>query len=178
MIYKNINIYLYIYINYFIMDLLRKEKIKLLSKLIKDKNKVKSIENSIFNFVNNLININSTLNEYYEELYNDKFIEIYENLDGTVKNEYLLNGINNDIFDLNNIAYMKPEELFPQNWKKIIDSLDLINEKQKNMATTDIFTCKKCKKNRCSVHQMQTRSADEPMTTFVTCMVCKNTWKF
>ena len=41
---------------------------------------------------------------------------------------------------------MKPEELFPQNWKKIIDSLDLINEKQKNMATTDIFTCKKCKK--------------------------------
>jgi transcription elongation factor S-II len=25
---------------------------------------------------------------------------------------------------------------------------------------------------------MQTRSADEPMTTFVTCLVCDKHWKF
>lgn len=27
-------------------------------------------------------------------------------------------------------------------------------------------------------YQMQTRSADEPMTTFVTCVNCGNRWKF
>ena len=43
---------------------------------------------------------------------------------------------------------------------------------------TTIFTCGKCKKNNCSYYQMQTRSADEPMTTFVTCLECRNAWKF
>eukprot|EP00124_Ichthyophonus_hoferi_P005047 Ihof_evm3s651 gene=Ihof_evmTU3s651 len=42
---------------------------------------------------------------------------------------------------------------------------------------TDMFKCGKCKKNNCSYYQMQTRSADEPMTTFVSCNVCGNKWK-
>ncbi len=44
-------------------------------------------------------------------------------------------------------------------------------------AATDIFKCGKCKQRKCSYYQMQTRSADEPMTTFVTCLVCDNRWK-
>lgn len=45
-------------------------------------------------------------------------------------------------------------------------------------ATTDAFRCGKCGQRRCSYYQMQTRSADEPMTTFVTCLNCNNRWKF
>ncbi|OMH80816.1 Transcription elongation factor S-II [Zancudomyces culisetae] len=37
-------------------------------------------------------------------------------------------------------------------------------------AETDQFKCGKCKKRRTTYFQMQTRSADEPMTTFVTCL--------
>ena len=44
-------------------------------------------------------------------------------------------------------------------------------------AATDTFTCRKCKKKKCSYYQMQTRSADEPMTTFVSCLSCGNRWK-
>lgn len=43
---------------------------------------------------------------------------------------------------------------------------------RKSMATTDQFQCGKCKKRQTSYYQMQTRSADEPMTTFVICQVC------
>ena len=43
---------------------------------------------------------------------------------------------------------------------------------------TDQFQCGKCKQRKCTYYQMQTRSADEPMTTFVTCIVCNNRWKF
>ena len=40
------------------------------------------------------------------------------------------------------------------------------------------FTCGKCKRKMVSYSQAQTRSADEPMTTFCECMFCGNRWKF
>ncbi|WFD37374.1 transcription elongation factor TFIIS [Malassezia japonica] len=45
-------------------------------------------------------------------------------------------------------------------------------------AETDAFQCGKCKQRKTRYYQMQTRSADEPMTTFVTCVNCNNKWKF
>ncbi|KAK1431918.1 hypothetical protein QVD17_08715 [Tagetes erecta] len=45
-------------------------------------------------------------------------------------------------------------------------------------ATTDQFKCGRCGKRKCTYYQLQTRSADEPMTTFVTCVNCDNHWKF
>jgi len=45
-------------------------------------------------------------------------------------------------------------------------------------AETDAFQCTRCKQRKCIYRQAQTRSADEPMTTFVTCTVCGNKWKF
>lgn len=45
------------------------------------------------------------------------------------------------------------------------------------LAETEMFRCGKCKQRKCTYYQMQTRSADEPMTTFVTCVNCGNRWK-
>ncbi|CAI5468534.1 unnamed protein product [Closterium sp. Yama58-4] len=45
-------------------------------------------------------------------------------------------------------------------------------------ATTDMFKCGKCGQRKTTYFQMQTRSADEPMTTYVTCLTCQNRWKF
>eukprot|EP01135_Chromosphaera_perkinsii_P007067 Nk52_evm6s684 gene=Nk52_evmTU6s684 len=49
---------------------------------------------------------------------------------------------------------------------------------QNSTTQTDQFKCGKCKQRNCSYYQMQTRSADEPMTTFVTCNECGTRWKF
>jgi DNA-directed RNA polymerase subunit M/transcription elongation factor TFIIS len=40
-----------------------------------------------------------------------------------------------------------------------------------------LLKCGKCKSLKTSYYQMQTRSADEPMTTFVTCKNCGHKWK-
>jgi transcription elongation factor S-II len=48
----------------------------------------------------------------------------------------------------------------------------------KPVATTNEFRCGKCKKRECTYYQMQTRSADEPLTTFVQCVACGNRWRF
>lgn len=58
--------------------------------------------------------------------------------------------------------------------KKLFDSAPSTAKR----ATTDQFQCGKCRQRKCTYYQMQTRSADEPMTTFVQCTNCNNAWKF
>jgi len=50
-------------------------------------------------------------------------------------------------------------------------------EQDLKSAATDEFKCYKCQKRQCTYYQLQTRSADEPMTTFITCLNCGNRWK-
>ena len=69
----------------------------------------------------------------------------------------------------------------PERWAEIVQNTA---EKEKathsKKQTASIFMdCRRCrKKTRCDYYQMQTRSADEPMTTFVTCLECDARWKF
>jgi transcription elongation factor S-II len=44
-------------------------------------------------------------------------------------------------------------------------------------AETDQFRCGKCGQRKTKYYQLQTRSADEPMTTFVTCLNCNHRWR-
>lgn len=48
---------------------------------------------------------------------------------------------------------------------------------EKKKATSTAFTCKKCHQSLVHYFQLQTRSADEPMTTFIECINCGNSWK-
>jgi len=45
-------------------------------------------------------------------------------------------------------------------------------------SVSDSLECGRCKKKMVSYTQAQTRSADEPMTTFCECMNCGKRWKF
>ncbi|GFP86627.1 transcription elongation factor a protein 2 [Phtheirospermum japonicum] len=45
-------------------------------------------------------------------------------------------------------------------------------------ASTDEFTCGRCRKKETTYYQVKMRSRDEHMTTFVTCVNCYNMWKF
>ncbi|SPP90007.1 transcription elongation factor S-II [Drosophila guanche] len=81
------------------------------------------------------------------------------------------------------LAKMSPEEMASDEMKKLREKFvkEAINDAQ--LATvqgtkTDLLKCGKCKKRNCTYNQLQTRSADEPMTTFVMCNECGNRWKF
>lgn len=78
---------------------------------------------------------------------------------------------------------MTPNEMAPEALKKEIEKLHKQNlfdaqGATEKRAVTDRFTCGKCKHKKVSYYQMQTRSADEPLTTFCTCENCGNRWKF
>ncbi|EGW34900.1 uncharacterized protein SPAPADRAFT_131482 [Spathaspora passalidarum NRRL Y-27907] len=82
-----------------------------------------------------------------------------------------------------NFIKMTPSEMAPESLKKEIEKLNKQNlfdaqGATEKRAVTDRFTCGKCKHKKVSYYQMQTRSADEPLTTFCTCENCGNRWKF
>lgn len=75
---------------------------------------------------------------------------------------------------------MTHQEMKPEKWDVLIQNkIERDNAKYNTEieAATDTFTCRKCKLKKCTYYQMQTRSADEPMTTFVSCINCGNRWK-
>ncbi|XP_054791724.1 transcription elongation factor TFIIS-like [Prosopis cineraria] len=81
------------------------------------------------------------------------------------------------------LVYMRTEDMASDERKKEIEKIKRkalfeCERGQKLKATTDQFFCKKCGKRECTYYQMQTRSADEPMTAYVTCVACNNRWKF
>jgi len=114
---------------------------------------------------------------------NKQFVQIYvDHLRSVMKNlnEDVLKSINDESIKPHIIAFMTHQELYPEKWSKLIESK---SKRDKNKfetnisAATDTFTCRKCKNNQCTYYQMQTRSADEAMTIYVSCCICGNRWK-
>jgi len=86
--------------------------------------------------------------------------------------------------DTKNLAKYPAEVLWPEGpWAKTMMTLkERDNKREQAKAQMDQdyvgqFKCGKCKSVKTTYYQLQTRSADEPMTTYVTCMSCGSKWK-
>jgi transcription elongation factor S-II len=109
-------------------------------------------------------------------LYKHKVISMMSNL----KNDGLVRRIKAKEFAPHELAFMKHEAMCPELWTSIINERRRMEESMMNSnkyVMTTQFTCGKCKKNECAFYEMQTRSADEPMTVFVNCINCGNRWR-
>lgn len=116
-------------------------------------------------------------NPGFVQIYMDRTRSIIYNLN---KNSGLLEQLKNDTIKAQDIAFMTHYEMSPEKWKTM---LQVKSEKDKGKfetnieASTDTFTCRKCKGNKTTYYQLQIRSADEPATTFINCIDCGNKWK-
>jgi DNA-directed RNA polymerase subunit M/transcription elongation factor TFIIS len=114
-------------------------------------------------------------NKFFVQIYLNHLKSILENL-----NDKWIQAINNEEIQAHKLAFMNHQELNHDRWAEMIDikSKRDKNKFENNMAAaTDTFTCRKCKGKRCTYYSQQVRSADEPMTIFVTCLDCGNRWK-
>jgi DNA-directed RNA polymerase subunit M/transcription elongation factor TFIIS len=100
--------------------------------------------------------------------------------DSYVGNTRLIERLRENEFLPHDIPFMGFTELFPEKWGAMVE--DAIKreakmlEVDKSMAT-DMFRCTRCGKRQCTYYEMQTRSADEPMTQFIRCMNCGKQWR-
>lgn len=149
----------------------RKSYEEKINKIVKDKTISKEIESSIFDWTIDYMESNMTPEFMFENFYQDKFSDIIKNLDVTFNN-YLLPAIKDNKIKTKEVAFLKPEEIFPEKFAEIIKKKKIEKALKDNKATTDAFKCPKCKKRKSMVDQKQLRRGDEPMTTIVTCMEC------
>lgn len=150
------------------------------SKILEDEKLATNLEKGVFNYSIKEANIKKIVkkweNTQFVQIYLDRLRTIYSNL----KNENILLSIKKKEILPQQFAFMTHQEMNPEHWKELIerkikrDSFKFTNNIE---ASTDMFTCRKCKSKRCTYYEMQTRSADEPTTVFVTCLDCGKHWK-
>ena len=75
------------------------------------------------------------------------------------------------------IGFLSYEHYFNEQWKPVIDKIEEREQHENNIAYSDAYKCFKCGESKCKISMKQIRSADEPMTTFVKCLVCGNAFK-
>ena len=118
------------------------------------------------------------------------FVEMYQmfakhiaanfNPDAYVNNTELFARYKAGEITFKEISEMDTYQLFEERWKDSFAQQQVREKRQlegdKSMAT-DRFLCGKCGKRECTYYELQTRSADEPMTIFITCLNCHKHWR-
>lgn len=167
------------------MDKIREKVTKKINDLVQDEKITKLVEEQIHLFTleyckeNNIIS--NSNNQRYIKIYLDKSRSIIHNLDekSYVGNGQFLKLLKNNKIKINKIVHA--EKIFPKRTKEFKQDLELMTKELQDVpetATTTQFTCSKCKRNtKCCYFSMQTRSSDEPMTNFITCLECNHNWR-
>jgi DNA-directed RNA polymerase subunit M/transcription elongation factor TFIIS len=145
----------------------------------------KNLEKSIYNHtirLSKLKNIPMTWNcKEFVELYCSEYRRLRANLTYTSNAPDLINMIKSKEVKLTDIISMSNDEMN----KKGVEAYKLqfefyILSKMHgvtNNTTPGMFVCGQCKSDKTSYYQQQTRSADEPMTCFITCNNCGKRWR-
>jgi transcription elongation factor S-II len=120
--------------------------------------------------------------QHFQELYKQTARQILWNIHpgSPISNPRIIQRIKGGEFHLDALATMSAYDMFPEHWKGLADK-QLIREHKilegNKSRATDQFKCHRCGKRECTFYEMQTRSADEPMTIFITCINCGKMWR-
>jgi|TARA_Y100000389_G_scaffold204839_1_gene260065 transcription elongation factor S-II len=168
-------------------DILRNKSCKLLSKVLdNDEKKSRHIEKDIYNSVIDYSKRNNIKRTWecitFKSIYLSRIRSIYSNIksDSYIENINFKGKIMSGEIDTKNISNLSHIDIFPEKWKVLIEDKmkkEKLRYELKPEAMTDMFKCGRCGSRSCTYYEMQTRSADEPMTQFITCIDCNNHWK-
>lgn len=165
-------------------SVMRAKVVDMLQTHIDDRVKCIFLEKTIYNRAireaKGLNIVRSWSNSKFLELYKNRLRFIIVNKESCKLKKYL----SSDDVNWSRISNMDANDFDPERWRSLIDEK---SEREKNMyapklGNTDMFVCSRCqrqgkKATNCSYYQLQTRSADEPMTTYVSCLECGQRWK-
>lgn len=139
-----------------------------------------NIERGIFNYAVSKAS-SKEWDFMFKHYYTNNAVRLYSNInpESYIKNTELIHRLFRKEFTEFELAFFDSEKIFPSKYHELLEKY---GEKSKTYvkpeATNDgAHFCGKCKTYKTSYYQLQTRSADEPMTTFVQC-ACGNRWRY
>ena len=153
---------------------------KIIEPLVGTERRAKNLEIGVYNFAIDEATRKRTIrkwdNPYFVQIYVDKLRSLSYNIR---THPTIMENVESGQILVQELPFMIHQELAPECWE------DLIEEKRKRDQNTykeeevedGDFKCGKCGSMKCKWYQLQTRSADEPMTTFVQCTKCPARWK-
>ena len=153
---------------------------KLKLAIIDDPKIVTNLEIAIYNYAIKEATSKKILkkweNPFFLQLYTDRMRTIFLNL----RKDELLKQLKTQEITPHALVFMTHQEMNPEHWKTMIEKKIKRDANKFNInmqASTDTFTCRKCKSKKCTYYELQTRSADEPATIFITCLNCSHNFK-
>lgn len=139
-----------------------------------------NLEKGVFNYTIRESNFRKLVKKWenpaFAQIYIDRLRTIYNNIHSQTVVEGLCSG---DILP-QGVAFMTHQEIQPEKWNPLIEKKtkrDASKCDKKVGASTAMFTCSRCQSKNCTYYEMQTRSADEPATIFITCLNCDKHWR-
>ncbi len=102
---------------------------------------------------------------------------------GNANNPSLLAAVMADELSVERLVTMTPHEMYPELRdayfcrKKEIEEWVIAQKTRMSELQSGLFACGRCKSGDTEYVQMQTRSADEPMTNFHWCNNCGKRWR-
>tara|TARA_B110000977_G_C11091322_1_gene497052 strand:- start:1928 stop:2365 length:438 start_codon:yes stop_codon:yes gene_type:complete len=142
----------------------------------------KKLEVSIFNFAvikARRLNIARSWDcRFFKDIYKNKVLSLIYNLEkGVLKQK-----IEENILNITDIPNLQSWEIWPEKYenffqKKLIKEMNQLKNMAEESNISGIYTCGKCKSECTTCFSVQTRSADEPMTNYISCRKCGHRWK-
>ena len=142
----------------------------------------KKLEKSIYNYTISKAKTYNVVRSWesstFKSFYKNKFRTISYNLQHGVLKEK----IENNTWDIIDIPFLEPWELWPEKYesyfqKKLAKEMNQLKNMSEEENISGIYVCRKCKSDCTTCFSLQTRSADEPMTNYITCKKCSYRWK-
>ena len=167
-------------------DPVRKKHVNILKSQLKNESLSRKVEQQLFNstidYAKSKNYTRKWKNVLFKELYVSKIRSFYRNItkDRYIQNNNFKQKILKGEIQLTDIPGLTAFDVYPENWSELLDKKikrDKLKYEMKPTAMTDQFKCRKCGSRSCSYYEVQTRSADEPMTQFISCLDCGNRWK-
>lgn len=147
---------------------------------LEEESRLEKLERGIYNYSIDYAKKNDIPRSWrcvhFVDIYERRMLSILKNVQDMGKND------RSRLLDMNmeDIAYMSPEQLNPNMWKEL---LDIHKNKVKNsyerymLPMSDRIVCRKCKGREIAYYEFQSRKADEGSSTAYTCLTCNYKWK-
>lgn len=153
-----------------------------LKEIFENQDDIIKLEKALFNAVIDIAeksNIDLNWKSFqFRNAYKQKTTSLLFNLTDK-NNTTLLDRVANGTIPLENLPRLTSHDLNPQLWAPIFEKVGQVHDMGDESTKVDgMFRCGKCKSYKTYQYQLQTRSADESMTTYVTCVECKHVMKF